>query len=84
MRADRQPKPNQCKGIAMTSQNLVSLTLTDTQLSIIDQSLTELETQLVDLIAMNTAQRRSLSLSRMGDKSETFCRTRASGSQACC
>jgi len=56
----------------MTSQNLVSLILSDTQLSIIDQSLTDLETQLVDLIAMNTAQRRSLS--RMGDKSETFCR----------
>jgi hypothetical protein len=31
-----------------------------------------MEAQLLDLIAMNTAQRRSLA--RMGDKSETFCR----------
>ena len=56
----------------MSSQNLVSLTLTDTQLSVIDQSLTDLETQLSGLIAMNAAQRKSLA--RMGDKSESFCR----------
>ena len=54
------------------SQNLVSLTLSDTQLSTIDQCLGDMEAQLTDLIAMNTAQRRSLA--RMGDKSETFCR----------
>jgi hypothetical protein len=54
------------------SQNLVSLTLSDTQLSTIDQCLTDMEAQLTELIAMNTAQRRSLA--RMGDKSETFCR----------
>ena len=54
------------------SQNLISLTLTDNQLAIVDQCLTDIETQLMDLIAMNTAQRRSLM--RMGDKSETFCR----------
>jgi hypothetical protein len=54
------------------SQNLVSLTLSDTQLSTIDQCLGDMEAQLLDLIAMNTAQRRSLA--RMGDKSETFCR----------
>ena len=54
------------------SQNLVSLTLSDTQLSTIDQGLSDIEGQLMDLIAMNTAQRRSLA--RMGDKSETFCR----------
>ena len=56
----------------MSSQNLVSLTLTDAQLSVIDQSLTDLETQLSGLIAMNAAQRKSLA--RMGDKSESFCR----------
>ena len=56
----------------MSSQNLVSLTLTDTQLSVIDQSLTDLETQLSGLIAMNVAQRRTLKY--MGDKSESFCR----------
>ena len=54
------------------SQNLVSLTLSDTQLSTIDQCLGDMEAQLTELIAMNTAQRRSLA--RMGDKSETFCR----------
>ena len=56
----------------MSSQNLVSLTLSDAQLSVIDQSLTDLETQLSGLIAMNAAQRKSLA--RMGDKSESFCR----------
>jgi hypothetical protein len=54
------------------SQNLVSLTLSDTQLSTIDQGLSDIEGQLMDLIAMNSAQRRGLM--RMGDKSETFCR----------
>ena len=56
----------------MSSQNLVSLTLSDSQLSVIDQSLTDLETQLSGLIAMNAAQRRTLK--HMGDKSESFCR----------
>jgi ABC-type transporter Mla subunit MlaD len=56
----------------MSSQNLVSLSLSDAQLSVIDQSLTDLETQLSGLIAMNAAQRKSLA--RMGDKSESFCR----------
>jgi len=56
----------------MSSQNLVSISLTDAQLSAVDQSLTDLETQLVDLIAMNAAQRKGLT--RMGDKSESFCR----------
>ena len=53
-------------------QNLIDLTLSETQLLAVDQALTELETQLVGLIAMNTDQRRSLA--RMGDKSEAFCR----------
>jgi len=56
----------------MSSQNLVSLTLTDTQLSVIDQSLTDLETQLSGLIGLNAVQRKTLR--RMGDKSEAFCR----------
>jgi hypothetical protein len=56
----------------MSSQNLVSLSLSDAQLSAIDQGLTDLETQLSGLIAMNAVQRKSLK--RMGDKSETFCR----------
>lgn len=54
------------------SQNLVSLTLTDAQLSAIDQALFDLELQLTELIALDVDKRRSLA--RMGDKSETFCR----------
>ena len=56
----------------MSSQNLVSLNLTDAQLLAIDTDLSDLETQLAGLIAMNAAQRKSLT--RMGDKSESFCR----------
>jgi hypothetical protein len=62
----------QAKDMQMSSQNLVSLTLSDNQLSVIDQSLADLETQLSGLIAMNATQRKSLA--RMGDKSESFCR----------
>ncbi len=54
------------------SQNLINLTLSDAQLDAVDQALTELETQLVALVAMNSGQRRKLA--RMGDKSEKFCR----------
>ena len=56
----------------MTSQNLISLTLSDTQLMAVDQALSDLEAQLTGLIAMSTGQRRKLA--RMGDKSEAFCR----------
>ena len=54
------------------SQNLVTFNLTDTQVLALGQALTEIETQLEGLIALNTAQRKSLA--RMGDKSEAFCR----------
>jgi hypothetical protein len=54
------------------SQNLINLTLTDDQLDAVDQALTDLETQLEALVAMNATQRRKLA--RMGDKSEAFCR----------
>ena len=54
------------------SQNMINLTLTDAQLEAVDQALTDLEAQLVDLIAMYAEQRRKLA--RMGDKSEAFCR----------
>ena len=54
------------------SQNLVSLTLTDAQLTAVDQALSDLEAQLVDLVALTAPQRRKLT--RMGDKSEAFCR----------
>ncbi|MGV8959048.1 MAG: hypothetical protein ACOH1V_01480 [Stenotrophomonas sp.] len=56
----------------MTSQNLVSLTLTDAQLQAVDQALADIETQLSGLIAMGTVQRKKLA--RMGDKSGAFCR----------
>lgn len=56
----------------MSTQNLLSLTLTDSQLTAIDSALTELETQLSGLASMDAEGRRSLA--RMGDKSEAFCR----------
>jgi len=52
------------------SQNLVSLNLTDAQLTAIDAALTELETQLVGLIALGPDKR--VSLKKMGPKSEAF------------
>ena len=54
------------------AQNLLSLTLDDAQLAAVDQALSDLETQLAALIALDGDQRRSLA--RMGDKSEAFCR----------
>ena len=54
------------------TQNLVSLSLTDAQLAAVDAALTVLETQLGGLIAL-PAQKK-MSLKKMGDKSEAFCR----------
>jgi hypothetical protein len=54
------------------TQNLVSLKLTDTQLTAVDAALTELETQLGGLIALSGPQKRSIR--KMGEKSEAFCR----------
>jgi hypothetical protein len=54
------------------TQNLVSLNLTAEQLALVDQALTQMETELDGLIALSARQRRSLR--RMGDKSEAFCR----------
>ena len=54
------------------SQNIVSLRLTEAQLSSVDQALTEIESQLSGLIALNKAQR--VGLPKMGVKSESFCR----------
>jgi hypothetical protein len=54
------------------SQNLISLTLTDEQLHIVDQALGQIEAQLTGLVALNKTQRRTLI--KMGDKSEVFCR----------
>jgi hypothetical protein len=54
------------------SQNLVSLVLTDEQLSAIDGALATLEQNLSGLLALTPEQRRSLA--KMGEKSEVFCR----------
>lgn len=54
------------------SQNLISLTLTDAQLSAVDAALTTLENALAGLVALDGDERRSLN--RMGAKSEQFCR----------
>jgi hypothetical protein len=54
------------------SQNLVTLNLTDAQLTAVDAALTALETQLAGLIALEPGKR--MSLKKMGPKSEAFCR----------
>lgn len=54
------------------SQNLLSLTLTDTQLQTIDDALAALEGACAELIALDGDERRGLN--RMGAKSEQFCR----------
>ena len=54
------------------TQNLVTLNLTDAQLTAVDAALTELETQLGGLIALPVSKKKSLK--KMGQKSEAFCR----------
>jgi len=54
------------------SQNLIDLSLTPEAFSAIDGALNTLETQLSGLLALNPDQRRQLT--KMGDKSEAFCR----------
>ena len=54
------------------TQKLVTLNLSDAQLTAVDAALTELETQLGGLIAMGTPKKRALK--KMGQKSEAFCR----------
>lgn len=54
------------------SQNLISLALTADQLTAVEGALATLEQNLTGLIALQPAQRRSLT--KMGDKSEVFCR----------
>jgi hypothetical protein len=54
------------------TQNLVSMNLTNDQLTAVDAALTALETNLSGMVALSPEQRRSVP--RMGDKSEAFCR----------
>lgn len=50
----------------------VSLSFTDAQLTAIDAALEQLETQFADLVGLTAAERKQLT--KMGTKSETFCR----------
>lgn len=54
------------------SQNLVSLRFQAEQLSAVDAALSSLEQQLANLVAIPADERRKLT--KMGDKSEAFCR----------
>jgi hypothetical protein len=54
------------------TQNLVTLNLTDAQITAVNTALTELETQLAGLISLSAPTKRSVL--RMGQKSEAFCR----------
>lgn len=54
------------------SQNLIDLTQSAESLTAIDEALSTLEANLLGLIALTPDQRRQLT--KMGDKSEAFCR----------
>ena len=54
------------------TQNLVTLNLTDAQITAVNTALTQLETQLAGLISLSASAKRSVQ--RMGQKSEAFCR----------
>jgi hypothetical protein len=54
------------------SQNLISLTLSDADLLVIDEALSILETRFRGLLSLQPDERRALA--KMGDKSEAFCR----------
>jgi len=54
------------------AQNLVSMNLTNDQLTTVDAALEALETNLSAMVSLSPQQRRAVP--RMGDKSEAFCR----------
>ena len=54
------------------SQNLISIALSNEDLAALDAALTTVEEKLAGLIELSVEQRRNLS--KMGDKSEAFCR----------
>jgi len=54
------------------AQNLVSMNLTNDQLTTVDTALEMLENSLLGMVSLSPVQRRSVP--RMGDKSEAFCR----------
>lgn len=57
---------------SVVSQNLIFLTFSDEQLAAVDQALASLEAAFAGLIALDIETRKGLS--RMGPKSEQFCR----------
>lgn len=59
------------------TQNLISIVLTDAQIQAVETALTEIETQLVELISLDPVRRRRMK--RMGDKSEQFTRLAIGG-----
>ncbi len=54
------------------SQNLIAIALSNEDLAALDAALTTVEEKLAGLIELSVEQRRNLS--KMGDKSEAFCR----------
>jgi hypothetical protein len=54
------------------TQNLITLSLTEAQITAVNAALTELEKQLAGLISLPLATKRALK--KMGPKSEAFCR----------
>jgi len=56
----------------MNTQNLVNLSLTETQIANVDAALTTLETELAGLIALSATDKRRMR--KMGNKSESFSR----------
>jgi len=56
----------------LMTQNIVTLNLTDAQITAVNAALTELETQLAGLVSLSLPTKRSLR--KMGPKSEAFCR----------
>lgn len=54
------------------SQNLVSITFSEADITTLDQAIGALEATLTHLIDLSSDKRRSLT--KMGDKSEAFCR----------
>ena len=56
----------------MNTQNLVNLSLTETQIANVDAALTTLETELAGLIALSATDKRRMR--KMGNKTESFSR----------
>src|SRR5689334_1017362 len=56
----------------MSTQNMITVTFTDSQLQSLDNAIGEVETVFAPFIALSPTQRRRIR--RMGERSEQFCR----------